>query len=155
MSVIINKIAGVFNGKLIVLNSLISPNHDDVYSIVLSEYETLTKRQIIKEPERLTDKNRKELEILIDKLSDKNKSKLESTLGVKGKDFLEYNYVSKNKELEKNGARLGVCHWDCILNLEIAKLIVAANLYGNFTLNFALPYLKKILSKTEFNKVCF
>ena len=75
--------------------------------------------------------------------------------GVKGKDFLEYNYVSKNKELEKNGARLGVCHWDCILNLEIAKLIVAANLYGNFTLNFALPYLKKILSKTEFNKVCF
>ena len=30
MSVIINKIAGVFNGKLIVLNSLISPNHDDV-----------------------------------------------------------------------------------------------------------------------------
>ena len=63
MSVIINKIAGVFNGKLIVLNSLISPNHDDVYSIVLSEYETLTKRQIIKEPERLTDKNRKELEI--------------------------------------------------------------------------------------------
>ena len=69
MSVIINKIAGVFNGKLIVLNSLISPNHDDVYSIVLSEYETLTKRQIIKEPERLTDKNRKELEILIDKLS--------------------------------------------------------------------------------------
>ena len=72
----------------------------------------------------------------------KKKNKLENVLGIKGKDFLEYNFLSKNKELEKNGARLGVCHWDCILDLNLAKLIVAANLYGNISLNFALPYLK-------------
>lgn len=58
MSIKINKIVGVYNGKLIVLNSLCAPNHDDIYSMILSEYETLTRKQIIKEPERLTDKNR-------------------------------------------------------------------------------------------------
>lgn len=142
MSIKINKIVGVYNGKLIVLNSLCAPNHDDIYSMILSEYETLTRKQIIKEPERLTDKNRHELEMLIENLSTEKKNKLENVLGIKGKDFLEYNFVSKNKELKKNGARLGVCHWDCILDLNLAKLIVATNLYGNISLNFALPYLK-------------
>lgn len=80
--------------------------------------------------------------MLIENLSTEKKNKLENVLGIKGKDFLEYNFVSKNKELKKNGARLGVCHWDCILDLNLAKLIVAANLYGNISLNFALPYLK-------------
>lgn len=44
MSIKINKIVGVYNGKLIVLNSLCAPNHDDIYSMILSEYETLTRK---------------------------------------------------------------------------------------------------------------
>lgn len=66
---------------------------------------------------------------------------------------MEFNFIDRLKELPKNGGSLGVCKWDCVLDFNLAKLLIANSLYGAFTANFAKPYLKNAISNSKFKEL--
>lgn len=92
-------------------------------------------------------------EILYNNLSEEEKEKLNKVIGKKGKDFMEFNFIDRLKELPKNGGSLGVCKWDCVLDFNLAKLLIANSLYGAFTANFAKPYLKNAISNSKLREL--
>lgn len=153
MQLQINKIVGIYNGKIIVIDTIFSEKHDGLFNLILSEFETITKRQIIRDPTILNNEHRSEFEILYNNLSTDEKDKLNKVIGKKGKDFMEFNFKDRLKELPKVGGSLGVCKWDCVLNLELAKLLIANSLYGGFTANFAKPYLKNSISNSKLKEL--
>lgn len=50
MQLQINKIVGIYNSKIIVIDTIFSEKHDGLFNLILSEFETISKRQIIKDP---------------------------------------------------------------------------------------------------------
>lgn len=120
MQLQINKIVGIYNSKIIVIDTIFSEKHDGLFNLILSEEE---------------------------------KEKLNKVIGKKGKDFMEFNFIDRLKELPKNGGSLGVCKWDCVLDFNLAKLLIANSLYGAFTDNFAKPYLKNAISNSKLREL--
>lgn len=153
MQLQINKIVGIYNSKIIVIDTIFSEKHDGLFNLILSEFETITKRQIIKDPAILNSERRSEFETLYNNLTEEEKQKLNKIIGKKGKDFMEFNFIDRLKELPKNGGSLGVCKWDCVLDFNLAKLLIANSLYGAFTANFAKPYLKNAISNSKFKEL--
>lgn len=153
MQLQINKIVGIYNSKIIVIDTIFSEKHDGLFNLILSEFETISKRQIIKDPAILNSEHRSEFEILYNNLSEEEKEKLNKVIGKKGKDFMEFNFIDRLKELPKNGGSLGVCKWDCVLDFNLAKLLIANSLYGAFTANFAKPYLKNAISNSKLREL--
>lgn len=47
MQLQINKIVGIYNSKIIVIDTIFSEKHDGLFNLILSEFETISKRQII------------------------------------------------------------------------------------------------------------
>ena len=130
MQLQINKIVGIYNSKIIVIDTIYSEKHDGLFNLILSEFETL-----------------------YNNLTAEEKQKLNKIIGKKGKDFMEFNFIDRLKELPKNGGSLGVCKWDCVLDFNLAKLLIANSLYGAFTANFAKPYLKNAISNSKLKEL--
>lgn len=130
MQLQINKIVGIYNSKIIVIDTIFSEKHDGLFNLILSEFETL-----------------------YNNLTEEEKQKLNKIIGKKGKDFMEFNFIDRLKELPKNGGSLGVCKWDCVLDFNLAKLLIANSLYGAFTANFAKPYLKNAISNSKLKEL--
>ena len=86
MQLQINKIVGIYNSKIIVIDTIYSEKHDGLFNLILSEFETL-----------------------YNNLTAEEKQKLNKIIGKKGKDFMEFNFIDRLKELPKNGGSLGVC----------------------------------------------
>lgn len=69
MQLQINKIVGIYNSKIIVIDTIFSEKHDGLFNLILSEFETITKRQIIKDPAILNSEHRSEFETLYNNLT--------------------------------------------------------------------------------------
>lgn len=85
MQLQINKIVGIYNSKIIVIDTIYSEKHDGLFNLILSEFETITKRQIIKDPAILNCEHRSEFETLYNNLTAEEKQKLNKILGKKRK----------------------------------------------------------------------
>ena len=99
MQLQINKIVGIYNSKIIVIDTIFSEKHDGLFNLILSEFETITKRQIIKDPAILNSEHRSEFETLYNNLTEEEKQKLNKIIGKKGKDFMEFNFIDRSSKI--------------------------------------------------------